>query len=262
MLMLLSPAKSLVEGSAVADVPATQPAMLDDTETLMKTTRRLTAPKLQELMGISDKLAVLNRQRFRDWTTPFTADNARQAVLTFAGDVYRGLEADTLSREDLTFAQDHLVILSGLYGVLRPLDLMQPYRLEMATKLKTRRGKDLYSFWGERITKQINELTEGRDDRTIVNLASNEYFNSVRSEKLAGPVITPVFKDVKDGKARVLSFFAKAARGKMARWAIQSRATSADQLRAFDGDGYSLQESLSTETRWEFHRPQPPPVSR
>ncbi len=262
MLMLLSPAKSLVEGSAVGGLPATQPAMLDQTETLMKTTRRLSAPKLQELMGISDKLAVLNRRRFRDWTTPFTPENARQAVLTFNGDVYRGLDAGTLSGEDLAFAQEHVVILSGLYGVLRPLDLIQPYRLEMGTQLKTRRGKDLYSFWGERITEQLNQLTAGRDDRTVVNLASGEYFSSVQPEKLAGPLVTPVFKDVKDGKARVLSFFATAARGMMARWATQNRAASADRLRAFDGGGYVLQEALSTETRWELHRPQPPPVSR
>ncbi|MEM7352119.1 MAG: peroxide stress protein YaaA [Acidobacteriota bacterium] len=262
MLMLLSPAKSLVEGSAVADLPATRPAMLDQTETLMKTTRRLSAPKLKELMGISDKLAVLNRQRFRDWTTPFTPENARQAVLTFNGDVYRGFDAGTLSGEDLAFAQEHLVILSGLYGALRPLDLIQPYRLEMGTQLKTRRGKNLYAFWGERITEQLNQLTEGHKDRTIVNLASNEYFSSVHPDKLAAPLVTPVFKDVKNGKARVLSFFAKAARGMMARWATLNRATTADQLRAFDGGGYVLQEALSTETRWEFHRPQPPPVSR
>ena len=261
MLILLSPAKSLIEGSAVTDLPTTQPAMLDQTETLMKTTRRLSAPKLQQLMGISSKLAVLNRQRFRNWTTPFTTENARQAVLTFNGDVYRGLDASTLNGEDLAFAQEHLVILSGLHGALRPLDLIQPYRLEMGTRLKTRRGKDLYRFWGDRITKQLNLLTEGRDDRTIVNLASAEYFNSVQTDKLAGRLVTPVFKDVKDDKARVLSFFAKAARGMMARWAIQNRVTSADQLRAFDGGGYVLQDALSTETRWELHRPQPPPVS-
>ncbi len=262
MLMLLSPAKSLVEGSAVTDLPATLPPMLDQTETLMETTRRLSAPHLRELMGISDPLAALNRQRFRDWTTPFTTENARQAALTFNGGVYRGLDASTLSGEDLAFAQEHLVILSGLYGALRPLDLIQPYRLEMGTRLKTRRGKDLYAFWGQRITEQLNRLTEGRDDRSVVNLASKEYFSSVQPEKLAGPFVTPVFKDVKGGKARVLAVFAKAARGMMARWAIQHRATSAGQLRAFDSGGYVLQDALSTETHWEFHRPQPPPVSR
>lgn len=262
MLILLSPAKNLVEGSAVPGLPAPQPAMLDQTETLMKTTRRLSAPKLQALMGISDKLADLNRQRFRDWNTPFTTENARQAVLMFNGDVYRGLDASTLSPEDLAFAQEHVVILSGLYGALRPLDLIQPYRLEMGTRLKTRRGKDLYAFWGERITERLNQLNEGRDDGTVVNLASEEYFGSVRPGNLGGPLATPIFKDVKEGKARVLSFYAKAARGMMARWAILNRATRADQLRDFDGGGYVLQPELSTETRWEFHRPQPPPVSR
>ncbi len=255
MLILLSPAKSLVEGPAVIGLPATQPALLDQTETLMKTTRRLSGPKLQKLMGISDNLADLNRRRFRDWTTPFTTENARQAVFMFDGEVYRGFDASTLNTEDLTFAQDQVVILSGLYGALRPLDLIQPYRLEMGTKLNTRRGKDLYAFWGKRITDRLNQLTEGHDDRTIVNLASKEYFKSVQPAQLAGPLVTPVFKDIKDGKARVLSFFAKTARGKMARWAIQNRATTVDQLRAFDGGGYVLQTKLSDETHWEFHRP-------
>lgn len=262
MLMVLSPAKKLIEGYAVEGLPSTQPALLDQTETLMKTTRRLTAPKLQKLMGISSSLAVLNRQRFCDWTTPFTRENARQAALTFDGDVYRGLAAATLSGDDLAFAQEHVVILSGLYGVLRPLDLMQPYRLEMGTRLKTRRGKDLYAFWGKRITDQLNRFTEGHEDRTIVNLASNEYFKAVQPGRLEGPLVTPVFKEVKDGKARVLSFFAKPARGMMARWATQNRVTHADQLRAFDGGGYVLQPELSDETRFEFHRPQPPPVGR
>lgn len=255
MLILLSPTKSLVEGPAVDGLPATQPVLLDQAETLMQTTRRLSAPKIKKLMGISDQLSVLNRRRFRDWTTPFTTGNARQAALMFSGDVYRGFDAGTLSVEDLAFAQDHLAILSGLYGVLRPLDLIQPYRLEMGTRLNTRRGKNLYAFWGQRITDRLNELTEGQEDRTVVNLASKEYLKSVQPEKLAGPLVTPVFKDVKDGKARFLSFFAKAARGKMARWAIQNRMSTPDQLRAFDGGGYVLQPELSDETHWEFHRP-------
>ena len=255
MLILLSPAKSLVEGPAVNDLPATQPVLLDQTETLMKTTRRLSGPKLQKLMGINAKLADLTRRRFRNWTTPFTTENARQAAFMFNGEVYRAFDASTLSTEDLTFAQDQVVILSGLYGALRPLDLIQPYRLEMGTRLNTRRGKDLYAFWCQGITDRLNQLTEGHDDRTVVNLASKEYFRSVQSDRLAGPLVSPVFKDIKDGKARVLSFFAKTARGKMARWAVQNRATTADQLRAFDGGGYALQAELSDETHWEFHRP-------
>jgi cytoplasmic iron level regulating protein YaaA (DUF328/UPF0246 family) len=259
LLILLSPTKKIVDGPAVEGLPATQPMMLGQTEVLMKTTRRLSGPKLQKLMGISKDLADLTRRRFQQWSTPFTAENARQAALSFNGDVYRGLDAGSMSTEDLGFAQDHVAILSGLYGVLRPLDLMQPYRLEMGAPLSTRRGRNLYAFWGQRITDCLNELTEGHGDRTIVNLASGEYFKSVRPEKLAGPLVTPVFKELKDGRARVLSFFAKPARGMMARWAVEQRVTTAEELRSFDVGGYVLRPELSDETRWEFERPQPPP---
>ncbi len=260
MLMVLSPAKSLIEGPAVAELPHSQPELLDEARTLVKTARKLSVGKLESLMSISTKLAELNHQRFLDYEEPFTEDNARQAVRTFNGDVYQGLDAATLAPEDLAFGQDHLAILSGLYGVLRPLDLVQPYRLEMGSKLKTRRGEDLYAFWGPRITRRLAAWLAEHDDPTLVNLASKEYFSAVQPEGLPGPVITPVFRDVKDGKARTLAFFAKRARGWMARWALQQRATGPEALKDFDGGGYTYQAELSTDTKWVFTRPQPPPA--
>ncbi len=257
MYMLLSPAKKLTEGPALPEHGATELALRADTEELLKTVRKLSSKKLQALMSISKNLGDLNRQRYQDWSVPFTTDNARQAALSFAGEVYLGLQAEDLSAEDLEWAQSHLGILSGLYGVLRPLDLMQPYRLEMGTSLKTRRGANLYAFWGARITKAINELA---GDQTIVNLASNEYFKSVQAKKLNGRVITPVFRDVKDGKARTISYFAKRARGAMARWMIQHRVTDVEGLKQCDAMNYTFDAENSTADKWVFQRPQPPPV--
>lgn len=262
MLMVLSPAKSLIEGPAVPELPYTQPELLDDARRLVARARRLSVSKLKALMSISDALAELNHARFQTYEEPFGPDNARQAVRMFNGDVYLGLEAATLSEEDWAFGQAHLAILSGLYGVVRPLDLVQPYRLEMGSRLKTRRGPDLYAFWGDRITKQIATWLSDHDDHTLVNLASKEYFTAVRPKRLPGPVITPVFKDVKDGKARVLAFFAKKARGAMARWAIEQRVTRPEGLQGFDGGGYRYHEELSTAEQWVFTRQQPPPVGQ
>ena len=191
MYVLLSPAKKLHEPPAAAAIPCTQPQLMADTEMLMRSTRTLSSKKLQALMHISENLGELNHQRYQDWQTPFDENNARQAVLSFAGDVYIGFQAENLSNEDLDWAQDHVGILSGLYGLLRPLDLMQPYRLEMGTKLKTRRGPTLYAFWGERIAKTINEMA---GDQVVLNLASNEYFKSVKTKALDGRVVTPVFR--------------------------------------------------------------------
>ena len=221
--MVLSPAKNLVEGPALEDLPHTQPLMLDQARALVKVARRLSHADLKGLMSISDKLAELNRARFEAYEEPFTPDNSRQAVRMFNGDVYLGLDAPTLSAEDLSFGQSCVAILSGLYGVVRPLDLVQPYRLEMGSKLKTRRGPDLYAFWGARVTQQLKRWLAEHDDPTIVNVASQEYFGVVQPKDLPGPVITPVFKDIKDGKARVISFFAKKARGMMVRWALEHR---------------------------------------
>jgi cytoplasmic iron level regulating protein YaaA (DUF328/UPF0246 family) len=257
--MLLSPAKSLSEGPAVAGFSSSQPAMADESEKLLKTTRRLSSKKLQALMNISVKLGDLNRERFAAMTFPHEEGTARQAILMFNGDVYRGLDAASLDPADLDWANDRVAILSGFYGVLRPLDLMQPYRLEMGTKLKTRRGPTLYTFWGDRIAKQLNAMLDG--DQTVVNLASNEYFSSVNTKKLDATVITPVFRDIKDGKARTLSFFAKQARGAMVRWAVVNRVTDAEQLEQCDVMGYTFVPEASTADRWEFHRQQPPPVN-
>jgi cytoplasmic iron level regulating protein YaaA (DUF328/UPF0246 family) len=257
MYILLSPAKTLIEPPAVIGLPTLEPALLDQTRELMKTTRGLTVCKLKDLMGITDKLATLNRDRFQRFSEPFDADNARQAILSFNGGVYQGLDAKTLTPEDLAFANNHVGILSGLYGLLRPLDLMQPYRLEMGSKLKTRRGPNLYAFWGDRLATEINDRAAGG---TLVNLASNEYFKAANTSKLAGPVITPVFRDVKDGKSRTLAFFAKKARGAMTRWAVVNRVTDAEQLKACDAHGYRFSAHESTDARWVFSRPQPPPV--
>ena len=254
MYVLLSPAKKLHEPPAAAAIPFTQPQLMADTEMLMRSTRTLSSKKLQALMHISENLGELNHQRYQDWQTPFDENNARQAVLSFAGDVYIGFQAENLSNEDLDWAQDHVGILSGLYGLLRPLDLMQPYRLEMGTKLKTRRGPTLYAFWGERIAKTINEMA---GDQVVLNLASNEYFKSVKTKALDGRVVTPVFRDVKDGKAKTISFFAKRARGEMTRWIVQNRVTEVESLKDCEVMGYTFHAATSTADKWVFQRPSP-----
>ncbi|MEC9073348.1 MAG: peroxide stress protein YaaA [Myxococcota bacterium] len=254
MLALLSPAKKLNDAPPRPDLELTQPALGGDIDELMKTTRKLKAPDLMKLMKISQNLADLNRDRFQSFETPFTVSNSTPAALTFAGDTYQGFDAATLEADDLRFAQDHVGILSGLYGLLRPLDLMQPYRLEMGTRLKNPRGQDLYAFWGSRITSEVNRLTEGHADRTVVNLASNEYFKAVKPKELEGGLITPVFKDLRDGKAKVISFLAKRARGAMARHIVQSRLQSPEGIKDFNDGGYAYRADLSTADQWVFIR--------
>lgn len=261
MLMVLSPAKNMAVGPAIEDLPATDPPLADDTAKLVRVACRWKVADLKRLMSLSDDLATLNHDRFQVFAADPGPERARQAARLFAGDVYLGLDAATLTRDDLVFGQDHLAILSGLYGVLRPLDLAQPYRLEMGTKVKTRRGTDLYAFWGDRIAKVLAARLAEHDDPTLVNLASKEYFSAVKVAALPGPVITPVFRDVKGGKARVISFFAKRARGEMARFALQQRITRPEDLQAFEGGGYRFQPDQSTDAQWVFTRPQPPPVS-
>lgn len=262
MLVVLSPAKRLTEGPAIAELPHTTPALLEDAAELAERARSLEAEDLSELMGISAKLATLNADRFARWTADASPEQTRQAARLFAGDTYAGLEAESLSAEDLSWAQDHVAILSGLYGVLRPLDLIEPYRLEMGTKLDNARGSDLYAFWGDRIGAELARRLEGHAAPVLVNCASNEYFSAVDLEALGARVITPVFQEVKDGKARVLSFFAKKARGRMARFVIRHRCTDPEQLKAFDLDGYRFDPDASEGDRWVFRRPQPPPVSK
>ncbi len=253
MLIVLSPAKRLDFTEPDPTVPATVPRLADDTANLARTAKRQTKADLRRLMGISDDLARLNRERFQAFD-PAATDAGVQAAFAFAGDVYLGLEARTLDDEGLGFAQDRLRILSGLYGLLRPLDRIQPYRLEMGTRLKTRRGSSLYDFWGDRISKQLNADADGHADRTLVNLASQEYFGAVDAKALKLPVVTPHFREEKDGESRIVSFFAKKARGAMARFAIDERIETAADLKAFDRDGYRFQKAASTDADWIFTR--------
>jgi len=257
MLAILSPAKKLdFESEPITDVH-TQPVLLKDAEILAKQAKKLTRQDLKSMMGISDKLADLNRQRFQDFKPPFNLANARQAALSFAGDTYVGLDATTLGKKDLAYAQDHVRILSGLYGLLRPLDLIQPYRLEMGTKFAINGKENLYDFWDTRVTDALNTATQNHKDRRIINLASNEYAKVVHAKALEGGIVTPVFKEIKDGQARVLGLFAKRARGMMARYMIVNRVESEKGLKAFNDGGYTFQPAQSDATTWVFTRPQP-----
>jgi len=252
MLMILSPAKRLDFSDPAIDAPATAHRMTDDVRSLSVTARRQTQADLRRLMGISADLAKLNQVRFKAFDPD--SDEGLQAAIAFAGDVYQGLDARSLPTEDLVWAQDHLRILSGLYGLLRPLDRIQPYRLEMGTRLKTRRGSSLYDFWGDRISKALNADAEGHADRTLVNLASQEYFGAVDARALKLRVVNIHFREEKDGESRIISFFAKKARGTMARYAIENRIDRAEDLKAFDRDGYGFQASPSTDSDWIFTR--------
>ena len=207
-------------------------------------------------MGLSDKLGALNYERYQAWQRPFSPENAKQALLAFKGDVYQGLDAESMDAEDLAWAQNNLRILSGLYGLLRPLDLMQPYRLEMGTKFANQRGGDLYAFWGDLITRKINQHLEGSKEPVLLNLASNEYFKSVHPEKINAPIITPVFMDKKDDKYKIISFFAKKARGLMSAYIIKNRITDVERIKDFDSAGYSYNPAMSEGNKWVFTRAQ------
>lgn len=254
MLILISPAKTLDYQSPLATERFTQPALLEHSQQLIKTARTLSAPQIKKLMGISDKLADLNATRFHDWQPDFTPENARQALLAFKGDVYTGLQAETFSDTDFDFAQKHLRMLSGLYGVLRPLDLMQPYRLEMGIRFENERGKDLYQFWGDIITDTLNEALAQQGDEIVVNLASDEYFRAVKPKKLNARIIKPVFLDEKNGTFKVISFYAKKARGLMSRYIIEQRLTKPEQLTGFNREGYFFDEAASTPDELVFKR--------
>ena len=254
MLIVISPAKTL-DFETPPRVPTfTLPEFLEDSAELIDELRGFEPYKLSDLMGISSKLADLNSNRYHNWSLPFNADNAKQSVLAFKGDVYSGLDADNLTTGDLQFAQDHLRILSGLYGVLKPLDLMQPYRLEMGTKLKNRRGKDLYDFWDDRINKTLNAEMAGQDNPVLVNLASNEYFKSVKPEKLNARIITPTFKEERNGDYKFISFTAKKARGLMSRYIVRNRLLDPEDIKGFDLEGYRYNAELSETDRPVFTR--------
>jgi cytoplasmic iron level regulating protein YaaA (DUF328/UPF0246 family) len=256
MLIVISPAKTLDFETPVSTRKSTLPDFLPRSSQLIEDIRRLAPDDLRELMGISEPLAELNHQRFMNWGEPFTQDNARQSVLAFKGDVYTGLDAGTMKAPDLNFAQKHLRILSGLYGVLRPLDLMQPYRLEMGLKFANRGGKNLYEFWGSEISDSIAAALKKSRSKILVNLASNEYFKAVKSKQLEAEVITPMFKDLKNGKYRVISFFAKKARGQMARYIIDQRLEDVTGIKKFKMDGYKYNKAESTAYDWVFTRAQ------
>jgi len=255
MLIVLSPAKALNFTAPDRAAPMTTPQMAEDIAELAETTSKLTVRQLKSLMDLSDNLASLNRERFQAFDPAM--EDGLQAAFAFNGDVYSGLKARELDKKGLAYAQDHIRILSGLYGLLRPLDGIQPYRLEMGTSLKTRRGKTLYAFWGDRIAKALNEHGMGAKDPTLVNAASQEYFGAVDPKALKLPVVNLRFLEEKDGQAKVISFYAKKARGLLARFAIDSRIQKAADLKAFASEGYRFQPQASSETEWVFSRPQP-----
>jgi cytoplasmic iron level regulating protein YaaA (DUF328/UPF0246 family) len=254
MLIVLSPAKTLDFESPIKVNKTTEPDFIPRSAELISTLRTMPPAQIGSLMSISDSLAQLNVARYASWSKKFTPDNSRPAMLAFDGDVYEGLDARSLSARQLDWAQKHLRILSGLYGLLRPLDLMQPYRLEMGTRLATKRGKDLYAFWGDQITEALNESLTVAKAQALVNLASEEYFKSVKPAKLDRPVITPVFEEWKGGGYKIVSFFAKRARGLMARYAIENKLTKPEQLKDFDSEGYGFDAKASNESRWIFRR--------
>ena len=256
LLSIISPAKKLDYSQSAQFQNHSQPQLLEHAELLSKELKHLSPQDICSLMGLSDKLGALNYERFQSWQTPFTTDNAKQAILAFKGDVYQGLDADNMSADELNWAQDHVRILSGLYGLLRPLDLMQPYRLEMGTKFANSRGIDLYQFWGDIITNRINELLAGSANSVLVNLASNEYFKSVQHKNIQGQIVTPVFMDKKADKYKIISFFAKRARGLMSAFIIKNRITDAEQLKVFDSAGYRFSEAMSEGNKWVFCRDQ------
>jgi hypothetical protein len=254
MLFLLSPAKSLDFDTPAPGVAHTQPQFVPQAQALIDILRELSPQDVAELMDLSDALSGLNVARYQAWKPKFTAKNAKQAVLAFNGDVYEGLDAKSLSPDDLTWAQDHVAILSGLYGVLRPLDYMQPYRLEMGTKLANPQGKDLYKFWGSQIANYLNQQLSKQEQAVVVNLASQEYFKSVDRKALQARVVECVFEDYKGGKYKIISFLAKRARGLMARYAVLKRVTKVEQLKKFNLEGYAFEASASEPDRLVFRR--------
>ena len=256
MLTLISPAKTLDYETPTITEEFTQPTQLAQSRKLIRRLRELGSDELARMMSISDNLAELNRKRFRQWKTPFKPENARQALFAFKGDVYLGLDAYSLDEAGLDFAQQHLRILSGLYGLLRPLDLMQPYRLEMGTRLSTETGSNLYQFWDDRITRALNQELQQSDSSSLINLASNEYFKVIKPARLKAEVITPAFREWRKGEYRFISFSAKKARGLMSRYMIDQRIDQPEGLKDFDYEGYRFNPKLSSAGDWVFTRRQ------
>lgn len=254
MLMIISPAKKLDYETPIATKRFSRPDMLDDSETLIDVLTTKSPHDLQKLMGISPALAELNTERYHAWAQPFNPSNSRQSAYAFKGDTYVGLEVESFTEKQLDYAQEHLRILSGLYGVLRPLDLMQAYRLEMGTKLAVGSAKNLYEFWDEKITDKINNQLEKTSSKLLINLASNEYFKSVKTNEIKAEVITPIFKDWSKNQYKMIGFYAKKARGSMAAWLLKSKAKTMNKLIQFNADGYQYSAELSTRTAPVFLR--------
>lgn len=256
MLIVVSPAKTLdYESPSKTDI-ATQPDYLEHSQRLINRLRQYSALDIAELMKVSMKIADLNVDRYADWKKPFTEKNAKQALLAFKGDVYTGLAAESFNKTDFKFAQEHLRILSGLYGLLRPLDLMQAYRLEMGTRLENDRGKNLYEFWGSTITEGLNQQLAKLKTEYLINLASNEYFKSVKQKELNGQIITPAFKEKKNGDFKMIGIYAKKARGMLSRFIIQNRLSDPEDIKTFNEEGYRFNKSLSKGNNWVFTRQQ------
>lgn len=254
MIVLLSPSKTLDFESPLYTNVSTQPEMLEDSLLLIKELRKYSPEKIASLMDISDKLAHLNYSRYQSFELPFTPQNARAALLAFKGDVYEPLALESYNKADFTFAQKHVRILSGLYGLLKPLDLMQPYRLEMGTSLKNARGKDLYGFWGERITDAINQSLKNVKNKMVINLASVEYFHAVKPDKLNGALLTIAFKERQKGALKVIGLFAKKARGMMTNYMIKHKIEKPEGLKDFREEGYVFEKTLSNDGQWVFAR--------
>jgi cytoplasmic iron level regulating protein YaaA (DUF328/UPF0246 family) len=246
MLAVISPAKKMSAPVPNPKFVSTSCDFLQDSENLSDTLRKLSPSDVSKLMDISANLGELNFGRFQTWTSKITKENGSQAIFAFQGDVYQGIDIESLTDAEVHFAQAHLRILSGLYGVLRPLDLLLPYRLEMGTKLQTERGKNLYEFWGDKITENLYQTLENQKDKVLINLASEEYFKSVNQKKLNSEIITPIFKDFKDGTYKMISFYAKKARGMMVRYILEHKIQNPDELKGFTSAGYAYNAAMST----------------
>ena len=258
MLITLSPSKGQDFETPALSKTYSKPQALKDSELLIKELRKIRRQDIQQLMSVSENIAKLNTDRYKSFKTPFTPKNAKQAIFAFKGDVYSGIDIEQYSEADLDYAQNHLRILSGLYGCLRPLDLIQPYRLEMKTKLHNVRGENLYQFWGDRITGELNKALEKQKQPVLVNLASNEYFKSVRPKQLNGRLLNINFKETRDGKTRVVAIFAKRARGMMTDYILRNRIEKPEDIKKFRQGGYRFRKELSDDKQWTFERPQPP----
>lgn len=255
MKILISPAKSLDFETPVELKEYSQPAFLREAEVLMKQLKSKSKDDLKSLMKISDQLASLNKERNKEWKAPFSPDNAKQALYCFTGEVYKGIDVHSMTEEEITFSQDHLRIISGLYGVLKPLDLIQPYRLEMGTRLKVNESaKNLYQFWNESITDYLNNEMSQKAEKTVINLASNEYYKAIKDKLLRADVITPQFKEFKNGKYKIIMTYAKLARGRMTRYILENKITDPEEMKHFDLEGYAFDDNLSEGNNWVFTR--------